>query len=140
MDQDLPHPGGIAPDGLRRMLRVALLSSGDRARRQGGYGQVRLVLALRQPQGVRGGEPWRPQERLLGDVRYVRGRGRIMMGPEEPRLPPGYRLDRSDPDVWTLRRPEGWVVAHFSARGVTKNAVEEAAWEDHEGSGEEQCP
>ena len=25
------------------------------------------------------------------------------MRSEEPRLPPGYRLDRSDPDVWTLR-------------------------------------
>jgi hypothetical protein len=30
---------------------------------------------------------------------------------EEPRLPPGYRLDRSDPDVLALRRSEGWVVA-----------------------------
>jgi phosphodiesterase/alkaline phosphatase D-like protein len=37
------------------------------------------------------------------------------------RLPPGYRLDRSDPDLWTLRRLEGWVVA----------------WEDHEVAGEE---
>jgi hypothetical protein len=37
------------------------------------------------------------------------------MGPEEPRLPPGYLLDRSDPDVWALRRSEGWVVAYFSA-------------------------
>jgi hypothetical protein len=26
---------------------------------------------------------------------------------EELRLPPGFRLDRSDPDVWALRRPEG---------------------------------
>ena len=33
-----------------------------------------LVLALRQPQGVRGGPPWRAQERLLGDVRGVRRR------------------------------------------------------------------
>ena len=40
-----------------------------------------------------------------------------MTGPQrEPRLPPGYRLDRSNPDVWTLRRPEGWVVAHFAQR------------------------
>jgi hypothetical protein len=63
------------------------------------------------------------------------------MGPEgEPRLPPGYWLDRSDPDVWTLRRPRGWVVAHFSARGVTNEAIEESAWEDHEGSVEEQYP
>ncbi len=49
------------------------------------------------------------------------------MGSEEPRLPPGYRLDRSDPDVWILRRPEGWVVAYFSARGATKEVMEQAA-------------
>jgi hypothetical protein len=49
-----------------------------------------------------------------------------MMGPErELRLPPGYRLDRSDPDFWALRRYEGWVVAHFSARGATKEALEQ---------------
>ena len=59
------------------------------------------------------------------------------MGPEELRLPPGYRLGRSDPDVWALRRPEGWVVAYFSAQGVTKEAIEETAWEDHEGDSEE---
>ena len=64
-----------------------------------------------------------------------------MTGPEEKlRLPPGYRLDRSDPDLCTLRRPEGWVVAYLSARGATKEAIEEAAWEDHEGAGEEQYP
>jgi hypothetical protein len=33
----------------------------------------------------------------------------------EVHLPPGYRLDRSDPDLWALRRPKGWVVAYFSA-------------------------
>jgi hypothetical protein len=53
--------------------------------------------------------------------------------PEELRLPPGYRLDRSDPDVWALRRAEGWVVAYFSARGVTREAMEETAWEYYEG-------
>lgn len=58
------------------------------------------------------------------------------MGSEEPCLPPGYRLDMSDPDVWALRRPGGWVVAHFSARGVTSEAIEQVAWEDHESSGE----
>jgi hypothetical protein len=56
---------------------------------------------------------------------------------EEPRLPPGYRLDRSDPDVWALRRYEGWVVAYFSARGATKEAIEKTAWGDHEDNGEE---
>jgi hypothetical protein len=59
---------------------------------------------------------------------------------EEPRLPPGYRLDRSDPDVWALRRPEGLVVAHFSARGVTREAIEQVAWENHGGAGEEEYP
>jgi hypothetical protein len=55
----------------------------------------------------------------------------------EPRLPPGYRLDMSDPDVLALRRPEGWVVAYFSVRGATKEAVEQTAWEDYESAGEE---
>jgi ribosome-binding protein aMBF1 (putative translation factor) len=45
------------------------LCPGDRAGRQSGDGQVRLMLVLRQPQGVRGGQTRRPQERLLGDVR-----------------------------------------------------------------------
>jgi hypothetical protein len=58
----------------------------------------------------------------------------------EPCLPPGNRLDRSDPDVWELRRPEGWVVAHFSASGAPKEAIEKTAWEDHEGCGEEEYP
>ena len=63
--------------------------------------------------------------------------GGVVKGPEELRLPHGYRLDRSDPDVWTLRRPEGWVVAYFSARGATREAVQEAAWEDYKGDSEE---
>jgi hypothetical protein len=65
-------------------------------------------------------------------------RGGIVTEPErEMHLPPGYRLDRSDPDVWALRRPDGLVVAHFSARGAAKEAIEEVAWEDHEGGGQE---
>ena len=57
-----------------------------------------------------------------------------MRRPEEKhlRLPPGYRLDRSDPDVWVLRRAGGWIVAHFSAQGVTYAAIEQVTWEDHE--------
>jgi hypothetical protein len=62
------------------------------------------------------------------------------MGPEELCLPPGYRLDRSDSDVWMLRRSEGWVVAYFSARGVTKEAIEQIACEDYENGGEEEYP
>jgi hypothetical protein len=59
------------------------------------------------------------------------------MGPNELRLPSGYRLDRGDADVWALRRPEGWVGAYFSARVVTKEAIVEPAWEDYERGGEE---
>jgi hypothetical protein len=57
-----------------------------------------------------------------------------------PRLPPGYRLDRGDPDVWALRRAGGWVVAYFSAQGVTYAAIEQVAQEDHAGAGEEEYP
>ena len=66
--------------------------------------------------------------------------GEALTDREELHLPLGYWLDRSDPDVWTLRRPEGWVVAYFSARGATREAIREVAWEDHEGAGEEQYP
>jgi hypothetical protein len=59
---------------------------------------------------------------------------------DEIRLPPGYRLDRSDSDVLALRNPEGWAVAYLSARGATREAIEQAAWEDHKGSGEEVYP
>ena len=59
-----------------------------------------------------------------------------MMWPKELRLPPGYRLDRSDPDVWALRRSEGSVVAHFSSRGASREDIEKIAREDYE-EGEE---
>jgi hypothetical protein len=62
------------------------------------------------------------------------------MRSEEPRLPLGYRLDRRDPDLWPLRRPEGWVAAYFSAQGATREAIEQAAWEDHADIGEEEYP
>jgi hypothetical protein len=44
----------------------------------------------------------------------------------ELRLPPGYRLDHSDPDVLVLRCPQG-VVARFSAWGATAEAIEQEA-------------
>ncbi len=46
------------------------------------------------------------------------------------RLPQGYYLEK-DPDIWTLRRPDGRLVAAFSARGVVAETIEGAAWEDH---------
>jgi hypothetical protein len=42
-----------------------------------------------------------------------------------------YYLDESDPDVVVLRRQDGAFVAAFSARGVTKEGIAEAAKEDY---------
>jgi hypothetical protein len=50
---------------------------------------------------------------------------------DEPPLPPGYYLDRSDPEVLILRSPEGALVARFSAPGYLAESVEREAWEDH---------
>ena len=60
-------------------------------------------------------------------MRLVVGTG----SPEEPRLPPGYALDRSDPDVLVLRCPQGTVIARFSARGATAEAIEREARTHH---------
>jgi hypothetical protein len=46
---------------------------------------------------------------------------------EEVRLPPGYRVDRSDPDVLVLRCPHGKAIASFSTQGVTAEAIEREA-------------
>ena len=52
-----------------------------------------------------------------------------MEGP--PKLPEGYRLDLySDSDAPVLRRPNGTKVACFSARGMTKGAIEQEALKD----------
>ena len=45
----------------------------------------------------------------------------------EVRLPPGYRLERSDPDVLVLLCPHGTAVARFSAQGATAEAIEKEA-------------
>ena len=42
-----------------------------------------------------------------------------------------YYLDESDPDVVILRRQDGAFVAAFSARGVTREGIVEAAEEDY---------
>jgi hypothetical protein len=46
---------------------------------------------------------------------------------KEVRLPPGYSLERSDPDVLVLLCPHGKVVARFSAQGATAEAIEQEA-------------
>ena len=51
---------------------------------------------------------------------------------KEPKLPKfDYYLDESDPDVVVLRRQDGSFVAAFSAMGVTKESIVEAAQEDY---------
>jgi len=60
-------------------------------------------------------------------MRLVGGTG----SPEEPRLPPGYSLDRSDPDVWVLLCPQGATVARFSAQGAKAEAIEREARAHH---------
>lgn len=45
-------------------------------------------------------------------------------------LPPGYTLATSDADVLSLLRPEGTIVAMFSARGVSAEGILEAARQD----------
>jgi hypothetical protein len=56
-------------------------------------------------------------------MRLIGGTG----SPKELRLPPGYSLERSDPDVLVLRCPRGTAVARFSARGATTEAIEREA-------------
>jgi hypothetical protein len=56
-------------------------------------------------------------------MRLVRGTG----ASREVRLPPGYTLERSDPDVLVLLCPHGTAVARFSARGAAAEAIEQEA-------------
>ena len=56
-------------------------------------------------------------------MRLVGGTG----ASREVRLPSGYSLDRSDPDVLVLRCPHGKAVARFSASGVAAEAIEREA-------------
>jgi hypothetical protein len=56
-------------------------------------------------------------------MRLVGGTG----SSKELRLPPGYSLDLSDPDVLVLRCPHGKAVARFSAQGATAEAIEREA-------------
>jgi hypothetical protein len=51
---------------------------------------------------------------------------------DEVKLPKfSYYLDESDPDILVLRRQDGAFVAAFSASGITKEGIVEAAKEDY---------
>jgi hypothetical protein len=65
----------------------------------------------------------RPFAALEKLMRLITGTG----SSREVRLPPGYNLDRSDPDVLVLRSPDGTTIARFSARGATAEAIEREA-------------
>jgi hypothetical protein len=56
-------------------------------------------------------------------MRLIGGTGAF----RDPRLPSGYSLGRSDPDVLVLRCPHGKAIARFSAWGVTAEAIEREA-------------
>ena len=60
-------------------------------------------------------------------MRLVGGAG----SPEEPHLPPGYSLDRSDPEVLVLLCPHGEAIARFSALGAAAEAIEREARKHH---------
>ncbi len=66
----------------------------------------------------------RPLAALEKLMRLIKGTGELS---REVRLPPGYRVDCSDPDVLVLRCPNGTEVARFSARGATAEAIEQEA-------------
>jgi hypothetical protein len=65
----------------------------------------------------------RPFVALEKLMRLITGTG----SSREVRLPSGYTLDHSDPDVLVLRCPHGKAVARFSARGATAEAIEREA-------------
>jgi hypothetical protein len=60
-------------------------------------------------------------------MRLIGGQG----SPEEVRLPPGYVVDRSDPDVWVLLCSQGATVARFLAQGAKAEAIEREARVHH---------
>ena len=62
----------------------------------------------------------RPFVALEKLMRLITGTG----SSREVHLPPGYSMDRSDPDVLILRSPDGTAIARFSARGATAEAIE----------------
>lgn len=45
-------------------------------------------------------------------------------------VPAGYTLDKSDPDVFVLRRDDGTFVAAFSATGISVQGLLDAVKED----------
>jgi hypothetical protein len=66
---------------------------------------------------------------LLGTMTARLGGESVEDKPSLPKI--DYYLDESDPDIVVLRRQDGAFVAAFSARGATREGIEEAAREDY---------
>lgn len=64
---------------------------------------------------------------------FHQGRGRPLPA-YATKLPGGYRLDRTDPDLWTLIGPEGQIVARFIAGAADPGEIERAARQHREGN------
>jgi hypothetical protein len=65
-------------------------------------------------------------------VEFPAGWGRRVVSTEDLLFPSfEYHLDESDPDIVVLRRQDDAFVAAFSARGVTRQGIVEAAREDY---------
>ena len=80
------------------------------------------LLEEEDEEGVRSVAWPTTRERLVREIKAL---------VQEVYLPPGYYLDRSDPEVLVLRRAEGEVVGRFNAQGYLAESVEREAWEDH---------
>ena len=86
-----------------------------------------ICFLLPKPKGREPRDRYAPVCSARNPMRLVGGTG----SPKEPRLPPGYSLDHSDPDVLVLRCPHGTAVARFSAQGATAEAIEQEAKKDY---------
>jgi hypothetical protein len=65
-------------------------------------------------------------------VEFPAGWGRRVVSTEDLLFPSfEYHLDESDPDIVVLRRQDDAFVAAFSARGVTRQGIVDAAREDY---------
>jgi hypothetical protein len=91
------------------------------------------VIVLRSP--VKEAPPLLEEEEGVRSVAWPTTRERLVREVKdalhEAYLPPGYYLDRSDPEVLILLAPDGVVVARFSAPGYLAESVEREAWVDH---------
>ena len=73
-----------------------------------------------------------PDEPFAATTRKTLGKRHPRDHVDELKLPAfSYYLDESDPDVVVLRRQDGSFVAAFSASGITKEGIVDAAKEDY---------